>query len=63
MPRFRNGNRLVDAFQEASGDWLVIDLKVRSAWPEADRVFRGKWEPADQEATELWEKKGKAAWN
>lgn len=63
MPKFRNGNRLVDAFQEASGDWLVIDMKKRDAWPEPDRVFRGQWEPVDQEATEMWRKSSKAALN
>ena len=49
MPKFRNGNRRIDAFREASGDWLVIDMKKRDAWPEEDRVFRGQWEPADPE--------------
>ena len=63
MPRFRNGNRLVDAFQEASGDWLVIDMEQRDAWPEEDRGFRGEWEPVDQKATEMWRKSSIAALN
>jgi len=54
MPKFRNGNRVVDAWQEASGDWLIIDMKEVRAWPESDVQFRGRWEPADTEARRMW---------
>jgi|APSaa5957512622_1039677.scaffolds.fasta_scaffold24093_1 hypothetical protein len=54
MPKFRNGSRTIDAWQEASGDWLVMDMKAVEIWPEEDRIFRERWEPADQEAVRMW---------
>lgn len=52
MARFRNGNRLVEAAQQPSGDWLVWNGR-REQLVE-DRQFRARWEPADEDARRLW---------
>ena len=52
MARFRNGMRVVEAEQQASGDWLVWDGRQERLL--GDDQFRARWEPADEEARRMW---------
>jgi hypothetical protein len=52
MSTFRNGMRVVEAQQQPSGDWLVVE--GRRTYVLEDEVFRRRWEPVDEGARRMW---------
>lgn len=52
MAAFRNGMRVVDAYQTMSGDWVIYG--EGREYLQEDGAFRGQWEPADAEARRMW---------
>lgn len=53
MAAFRNGMRVVDAYQTMSGDWVVYEGKRE--YLQEDGAFRTSWEPWDEEARRMWQ--------
>tara|TARA_Y100000310_G_C20082557_1_gene534522 strand:- start:127 stop:327 length:201 start_codon:yes stop_codon:yes gene_type:complete len=51
--QFRNGNRIVLARQQPSGDWIITDPGGQH-YLEVDTEFRAHWEPVNRQAVQLW---------